>query len=224
MRWLLFALPAVIPPSLPSLPVIPRVKIEIAPKHVVVTEDVRFARGDWKSGDLDLYVAFGAPGVPRAFDAKLVPIAEEDFDASDSALGEPVVVDRAPRRPPKARLLLGRETMAGVVVHLKEPALRRAFSGGDALVLRLRSLVPVEGAQRELVIRLDDAAALGAIDVVAGTDVTSVDAKYCGPHADPYPIAAHLVPPRGVPLTYPRPAAPLLVTRHEGDDLCVTFR
>ena len=223
MRWLLLA-PLIVPP-LPSLPVIPRIKIEVAPKHVVVTEDVRFTRENWKSGDLDLFVAFGAPGVPRAFDAKLVPINEDEFDASDAAQGEPVAVDRAARRPPKARLLLGRETMAGVVVHLKEPALRRAFSGGDALVLRLRSLVPIEGAQRELVIRVNDDAALGAIDVVAGKDVTSVDAKYCGPHADTYPVAAHFSPARPMPITsYPLPTSPLAVTRHDGDDLCVTFR
>jgi len=224
VRWLLFALVAA-PPPLPSLPVIPRIKIEVAPKHVVVTEDVRFTRENWKSGDLDLFVAFCAPGVPRAFDAKLVPIGGEDLDANDAAQGEPVAVDRAARRPPKARLLLGRETMAGVVVHLKEPALRRAFSGGDALVLRLRSLVPIEGPQRELVIRLADDAALGAIDVAAGKDVTSVDAKYCGPHADHYPVAAHFVPARPMPITsYPLPTSPLAVTRHDGDDLCVTFR
>jgi hypothetical protein len=226
VRSILFGLlAAVLPPPLPSLPVIARIKIEVAPAHVVITEDVRFSRGDWKSGDVDLFVAFGVPGVPRAFDAKVIAIAEEELDAADGAAGEPVAVERASRRPARARLLLGRESMAGVVVHLKEPAMRRAFSGGDALVLRLRSLVPTEGTGRDLVVRLgvEDGppAALASIDVVAGKEITSVEAKYCGPHADPYPVAAHLWPARVTPISYPRPAAPLAVTRHADDDLCV---
>jgi hypothetical protein len=227
MKRLVFALAgiALAPPPLPSLPVFARVRIEIAPAHAIITEDVRLARGDWKSGDLDLYVAFGAPGVPRAFDAKLIPLAEGEFDAHDGAAGEPVACDRTNRRPPRARLLLGRESMAGVTVHVKEPALRRAFSGGDALVLRLRSLVPLEGTGREVVVRLgvEDGppAALAAIEIIAGKEVTGAEAKYCGPHADPYPLAARLLPPRPVAIAYPRPAAPLLVTRHADDDLCV---
>jgi hypothetical protein len=227
VRSILFGILAAVlpPPPLPSLPVIARVKIEVAPAYVVVTEDVRFARGEWKSGDLDLFVAFGVPGAPRAFDAKVIPIAEEEFGAADGASGEPVAVDRASRRPPRARLLLGRESMAGVVVHLKEPAMRRAFSGGDALVLRLRSLVPTEGTSRDFVVRLgvEDGppAALGSIDIVAGKEITNVEAKYCGPHADPYPVAAHLWPARTIPISYPRPASPLAVTRHADDDLCV---
>ena len=62
---------------------------------------------------------------------------------------------------------------------------------------------------------------LAAIDIVASKDVTGAEARYCGPHADPYPLAAHLWPPRPITITYPRPAAPLLVTRHADDDLCV---
>jgi hypothetical protein len=129
VRSAVFILAAALPPPpLPSLPVIARVHVEVAPAFVVVTEDVRFARGDWRSGDLDLYVAFGAPGVPRAFDAKVVAVGEDELDAPDGAVGEPVAVERAVRRPARARLLLGRESMAGVVVHLKEPAMRRAFA------------------------------------------------------------------------------------------------
>lgn len=216
-----FLLAAIVPPPLPSLPVIARVQLEVAPSYVVVTEDIRFARGDWKSGDLDLFVAFGAPGAPRAFDAKVIPIAEEEFDASDAAAGEPVATERAARRPPKARLLLGREAMAGVVVHLKEPAMRRAFSGGDALILRLRSLLPVDGATREIIVRLGvDGGPAAAVGVITATgNLSNVEAKYCGPHGDPYPVAVRT--PKPIPIVYPRPAAPLAVTRSSDDDLCV---
>jgi hypothetical protein len=218
---------AVTAPPLPSLPVLARVRIDVAPTHLVVTEDVRMARGEWTSGDLDLYVAFGAPGVPRAFDAHLIALTNDAFAPDESAQGEPVNVERTTRRPQRARLLLGREAMAGVVVHVKEPALRRAFAGSNALVLRLRSLVPTEGAQRDVVVRLGtEAMAIGAIELNApdgngAKSVARAEAKLCGPNADPYPLAVTLIPSRTMPITYPRPTHPLMALRHDGDDLCV---
>lgn len=214
------------PPALPSLPVLSRVRLDVAPAHVVVTEDVRFARGDWSGGDLDLYVAFGAPGVPRAFDARLFALRDGELEPAPDAPSEPVATERAFRRPPRARLLLGREAMAGVVVRLKEPALRRAFADGGALALRLRSLVPTEGAARELVVRLGASGgapiAVAAIDV-AGADVSSARARFCGPNADPYPLAVRVPSGRAAPVTHPRPASPLSVTQHADDDLCVAI-
>ena len=51
---------------LPLLPSVSRVKIRVEKDSVVVTHVVALPRGEWKSGDLDLYVAHGAPGVPIA--------------------------------------------------------------------------------------------------------------------------------------------------------------
>ncbi len=96
---IVLALPLAPPPALPSLPVIAHIRIEIAPAHAIVTEDIRLARGDWKSGDLDLYVAFGAPGVPRAFDAKLIPLADGEFDVEDAAAAYTLLVERLAQCP-----------------------------------------------------------------------------------------------------------------------------
>jgi hypothetical protein len=217
---------AIVAPPLPALPVVSRVRIDVAPGHVIITEDVRMARGDWSAGDLDLYVAFGAPGVPRAFDAHLLALREDAFFADANEQGEPVTAERQARRPARVRLLLGRESMAGVVVHLKERALRRAFAVSDAFILRLRSLVLVEGPTRDVVIRLgtDGSApiAIGAIEVAADAKTVSrAEARLCGPNADTYPLALGFVPARPAPVVYPRPIAPFLAARHDGDDLCV---
>lgn len=216
------------PPPLPSLPVITRVRVDVEPADLVVTEDVRLSRGDWRSGDLDVYVSFGAPGAPRAFDAHLIALDEGAFEPKPGDTGEPVGADRAPRRPPRAQLLLGRETMAGVTVHLREPALRRAFSASGALVLRLRSLLVRDPQSREVVVRLGAAGggplALAAIDVVGDPkDVTRAEARLCGPNADPYPLAVRVLPARPVPVRYPGGAAPAHAVRHDDDDLCVRF-
>jgi hypothetical protein len=56
------------------LPSIARVRVEAARDRVVVLEEVNLPRGDWQSGGLDLFVAFGAPGTPVAVDAKLAPV------------------------------------------------------------------------------------------------------------------------------------------------------
>lgn len=220
--------PPVPPTPLPSLPVIARVRVDVEPADLVVTEDVRIARGDWRAGDVDVFVSFGAPGAPRAFDAHLIALDEDAFEPKPGDAGEVVSADRAPRRPPRAHLLLGRETMAGVTVHMKEPALRRAFAASGALVLRLRSLTPRDPSTREVVVRLGAALgaplALGAIDVAgAPADVTRADARLCGPHADPYPLGVRVLPARAMPITYPRGVAPLLAVRHDDDDLCVRF-
>lgn len=218
--WLLALVVAA--PPLPSLPVLSRVRIEAQQGHVVITEDVRLERGDWSSGDLDLWVSFGAPGVPRAFDAHLVPVAPDAFFADPDDKGEALAVEKQPRKPQRARLLLGREAMAGVVVHAKEPALRRAFALSGVLVLRLRSLV--DGSDVLVRLGTDGAApiAIGIIEVVGDAKtVARADAKLCGPNADPYPLAVTLVPARAMPIAYPRPQAPSLAARHDGDDLCV---
>jgi hypothetical protein len=86
-------------------------------------------------------------------------------------------------------------------------------------------LLPTDGVVRELVVRLgvEDGppAAIASIDITAGKEIGNVAARWCGPHADPYPVAVRMLPIRALPITYPRPAAPLAVTRHADDDLCI---
>jgi hypothetical protein len=220
---------------LPSLAVITRARVEVARDSIVTTTDVTFARGDWTSGDLDLYVAFGAPGIPRAFDARLVSTAEDDASASLADPGEVVPAERSVNKPDHALALLGSPHMAGEIVHAKEPALRRAFAMTGRATLRVRQVVlaPPADAQgsREVLLRLgtqpSPPLALAAVEVVArdgAIHVQSAEARLCGSGADPYPIAVVIAPaPTSTTVTYPRPTSPLAVVRHPSDDLCIRY-
>lgn len=225
----LYAAPLAVPPAhFPGLPVVSRVRVEVEGAQLVLTEDVRITRDEWRAGDLDAYVAFGAPGTPRAFDAHVLALDEGAFEPRDGDVGEPVTSDRAPRRPARASLLLGRENMAGVTVHMKEPALRRAFAASGAFVLRLRSLVVRDATTHEVLVRLGAMKgaplALGAIDVGGDPRVAPrVGARLCGPHADPYPLAVRVLAAPSPAGMASRGVAPSLAVRHDDDDLCVRF-
>ena len=217
---------------LPFLPSIARVKVAVTKDRVVVTHSVTLPRGDWKSGDLDLYVAHGAPGAPLALDAKLFKVEDGDLESREIEGGESVTYERAPFRPPSAHALLGRSKMAGVIVHVKESSFRTASEQGMA-ELRIRALytLPPEDAEngREVRIRLGTPGGtpltLGRVQVTA-TDreapVTRAEARLCGPEADTKLLAVTLTPrpAKPVPPSEP-PIAPVLSVRHATDDLCV---
>ncbi len=215
---------------LPALPVIASVRVDVARDHVVVTEDIVVARGEMHAGDLSLFVAFGAPGAPRAFDARLFAADPALLAPIDEAVSEPVAVERAPRRPKTALLLLGRPQMSGAVVHVREPAFRRAVSAAGAAMLRLRTLleIPQEDAAggRELVIRLGTEGGapltLTRLELHAESAhpaVLAAEAMLCGggngmagtgtsDGPDPYPIAVTLSPTPRAP-SAPAPPAPV---------------
>ena len=224
------ATPAVPLAPLPMLPSIPRVRIDVMKTQLVVVEEVNLPRGEWKSDALDFYVAFGAPGAPRAIDARLLAVADGALEPDDEP-GESLLVDRAPHRPPSAHALLGRDSMAGIVVHLKRDSLTRAFAPGNMAALRIRT-----------VLDLPDEDSLGARGVVVrlgasrGTPLTlgrllltskpgapppsRIEAHLCGPDADVAPLAISPRPttPPATPLI-----APVLAVRHASDDLCIRF-
>jgi hypothetical protein len=191
-------------------PSVGRVKVSVQGGSLVVVEDVTVPRGAWTEEPIDFHVAFGAPGTPQAIDAHLVALDEGELEAADDARGETLAVERAPRKPPTAHALLGRDHMAGVVVHLSRDALANAFEPAKMAVLRLRIAYELpeldpQGA-RSVVVRLG-ALPLGRI--VIGSKVTRVDARMCGAEE---PLAvSHLA--KGV--------APILAQRRPTDDLCV---
>jgi hypothetical protein len=231
-----FSPPAPAAAPLPSLPSVPRVRIEVAEEHVVALEDVALPRGDWRSGDLDMYVSFGSPGAPVAFDARLHAAPDGGLEAAEGDPGEPVPVDRAPRRPASAHLLLGRAQMAGAVLHVKEAAFRRATDPGGMAILRVRTLLPLPPvdaqAGREIVVRLGipggPPLTLGRLQIVAldaKAKIARADAHLCGAESDPYPLAIAITPkPSSAgPPPAKGPVAPVLSVRHASDDLCVRF-
>lgn len=224
-------------PPLTSLPTIARVRIEAARDRVLVIEDVTLPRGEWTKGDMDLFVAFGAPGAPKAFDARLVPL-KDDLEASADEAGEPIATERAVRRPPGAQMLIGRPQMAGALIRLKEAAYRRALAASttDTVVIRARTLLdlPAEDAQtgRELVVRLgvpgETPLTLGRVQVVSLEQrpwITRAEAQLCGPEADPWPLSVAIAPkPASPPPPLAKgPISPRMALRHATDDLCVRF-
>jgi hypothetical protein len=222
-------------PPLPMLPRVGRVRVEAARDRVVVVEDVVLPRGDWESGGLDLYVAFGAPGTPIAIDARLVTPQAGGLDAHPEEAGDQVVLEPSPHRNAGAQLLLGKPQMAGVVAHVKETQLRRAYAAGEVTVLRLRSLLVAPAADatgaRDVVVRLGVAGGLpitlGRIQVASLEPqpwIARAEAMLCGPEASPLPLSVALsgkaadapAPPRA-------PIAPELALRHASDDLCIRW-
>lgn len=225
-------------PKLPSLPMVARVRLDVTPEHVVVMQEVNLPKGDWAGGDLDLFVAFGAPGAPVALDASIVALADGEIESNPKDAGEPVLFDRAPRRPAHASLLLGSAQMAGVVLHVKEPAFRRAVSPGKMAAIRVRTLMPLPvkdaAGGREVILRLGleggSPLGLGRLQLASdGLALHRVEAHFCGDDADTYPLSIAVTPklPPVVALDVPSdydlraPAAPVLAVRHASDDLCI---
>jgi hypothetical protein len=213
-----------------------RVRVEAGRDRLMVLEEVNFPRGDWVSGGLDLYVAFGAPGVPIAVDARLVAVAPGANDSTLSDAGEPVLVEPALRRLPPVRPLLGRPQMAGVVVHVRDAQLRHIYEADQAAALRIRSLLPVPATDasgaRDTVVRLGVAGGLpltlGRIQVVSLETqpwITRAEATLCGPEADGWPLSVTLLPKPSQPAPAPSkpPIAPAAALRHASDDLCIRW-
>jgi hypothetical protein len=224
------------PPPLPMLPSVAHARVEVAHDHIVTIEDVDLPRGGWRYGDLDLYVAFGAPGAPLAFDARLLSVGDGALEPGESDAGERLPVDHQSHRPPTARELLGPSQMAGVVIHVPDASFRRAVARGGMAVLRLRSLLalPDEDARtgREVVLRLG--AWQGTPLTLASVQVTSTEkslrisgaaAHLCGPDADSWPLAVAVLPvPWPAPAApTPAPIAPVLAVRNTTDNLCIRF-
>lgn len=219
------------------LPSIARVRIEVHEGLLVIVEEVNLPRGDWRGEALDFYVAFGAPGAPRAVDAHLVPVGDGALEPEDVDVGEALVVDRAARRPVSAHPLLGKDTMAGVVVHIKREAFANALTGGDMTALRLRTVLDLPDEDslgaRGVVVRLGASRGtpltLGRVAVVAQKGARAplrAEARLCGADADAAPLAVALVPkpPASAEGRAPVPLiAPVLAVRHATDDLCVRF-
>jgi hypothetical protein len=218
------------------LPRVGRVRVEAARDRVVIVQDVQLPRGDWQSGGLDLYVAFGSPGTPIAVDARVMVPAASGLDARPEDAGDPVALDHAARRTAASQPLLGKPQMAGVVAHVKEGQLRRAYAVGDVALLRIRSLLMAPEADasgaRDVVVRLGVSAGqpltLGRIQVgslEAEPWITRAEATLCGPEATAGSLTVALAGKPAPPGPHPAVTtiAPELAVRHVSDDLCIRW-
>jgi hypothetical protein len=221
-------------PPLPMLPSIARVRVAKVGDALLVVTDVSLPRGDWSGDALRFHVAFGAPGIPRAIDAHLLPVADGALEADEDLAGDALAIDRVPRRPDTAYPLLGREQMAGIVVHVPAPLFKKALEPGNLAALRIRTALDAGEADASgahgVVVRLGVSRGtpltLGRV-TVGGKKVLApsrAEAKLCGPDADPHPLAVGLVPrPAIIAAPAEPPIAPVLAVRHATDDLCVRF-
>jgi hypothetical protein len=231
--------PAAALAPLPMLPSVPRVKVDVLKTQLVVVEEVNLPRGDWKNEALDFYVAFGAPGTPRAVDARLVSVADGALEPEDDDAGEVLAVERVPHRPSSAHPLLGKDSMAGVVVHIKRELLAKAFTPGNMAALRMRTALdlPEEDSvgARGVVVRLGSSRGtpltLGRLTVTAKAGAPGparAEARLCGSEADPTPLAIAILPRPAPALpapaaSSPQPIAPVMAVRHASDDVCIRF-
>jgi hypothetical protein len=221
---------------LPMLPSVARVRLEVARDRVILVEEVNLPRGDWTSGGLNLYVAFGAPGTPAAVDAHLVAPANGSVESLGNDAGESVGVEPAVRRLPSAQPLLGQSQMAGVVLHVRDSQLRKVYEATGLAVLRVRSLLsasaPDGSGARDVVVRLGIHGGLpltlSKVQVVSLEPkpwVTRAEANLCGPDAETLPLAVGVLPhpARRPPPPASPPIAPSFAVRHPSDDLCVRW-
>jgi len=219
------------PAPLPALPVVARVRVDVAKDHVLVVHEIVMARGSFAGGDLDLWVSFG-PTMPRAFDARLLSVAPGASAPDPNDAGEPVTAEKAAHRPPRAHPLLGRSAMAGEVLHVREPAFRRAVAASGVLGLRIRQVLPApesdaQGARQiEIRLGIENGAPLTLRRIELSTSeragsVTAASAQLCGPDADRYALGFARLPV-GV-AQIPFAIDPQLATRRSTDDLCVRW-
>lgn len=220
--------------ALPMLPNVARVRVEIAHDRTVVVQEVNLPRGDWTSGPLDLYSAFGSPGTPIAVDARLFAVPEGQVEPRADDAGEAVSVEPAISHTVSSELLFGPPNMAGVVLHLGSDLLRRTYGGAELALLRIRSLLeppsPDAQGRRDVVVRLGIAGGLpltlGKVQVVSlepKVTISRAEATLCGPDADARPLSVAIVPRPDPQPWSPPSVAPAMATRHASDDLCVRW-
>jgi hypothetical protein len=207
---------------LPFLPTVARVSVDAAGDRLLLTEDVRLPRGEWTGGDLDFFVAYGAPGTPLAIDAQLY--------APNGTVSK-VVTQTSPRATPWTHALLGPRDMSGVILHVPASAFREATSVGDA-ILRVRSVIsparPDGGGGHEVLVRLGnaDGEPIAVERIELGSTLgplRAATAHLCGQEADPYPLAVSQAGQPRPRAQYPLPQAPWLASRRPTDSLCVRW-
>jgi hypothetical protein len=189
----------------------------------LITTDVTFTRGDWRGGELEVFVAYGAPGVPTAFDAHLLALEPGRLLPPEDARGQGLGARHAQRRPPGASHWIGPPSSAGQLVRLPGAALELALGPSGLGALRLREVHafrPAEGGRRSLLVRVSRPGGgpmpVGALTVRGeGVTLDDVSAARCPAGADEPLVVSGRQHPQGA---RPPPRAP----RGADDELCVT--
>lgn len=212
------------PPSkLPAPIEIDRIHVEVAEDRVLVTSEIALGKGDWAGEDLRAHVAYGAPGMPLAFEAHLCPPRPEQGEPEC----QPLPNEFARSAPSDAAFVIGPAKMAGQTIELESQKLADLFAQHSHAMLRLRQLRPMPIASasghREILIRLGAMRGrpyrLGSIEIAGqGIAIADADARLCGPDVTPTELSLVRggAASKGVP--------PRILERAGNEDLCLRFR
>ncbi len=212
---------------LPVLATLRLVDLAVDGGLVVVSEAFQLARNEWERGDLRVCIGHGAPGAPKAFDAKFESL-DTSPKADGASAGQTLATEFAPFCPVNARLLLGGAHMATQVVTIPATAITSAFGNGELALLRIRFLIEAppkdRDGGRELLLRLgapeDAPITLASIAIASRVEkvaVTRAEATLCGPSADPASLTVEGAPSTLATLN------PSLAIRRASDELCVRY-
>ena len=217
----------VLPPSPPlegelAHLAVARVDVVLRANAALVTTDLTFTRGTRPTGGaLDAFVAYGAPSIPRAFEAQLIAVEEGRFAAPLEARGKPVASQHAQQAPAGTAVRLGPATAAGQAFRMPGSAIDEALETSGLGLLRIRAIhaLPEGSGVRSVLVRISGRAALplGAISIRAEQGkLVDASARLCPPTGASTPLA--LAGQRAIlPLLAP-PRAP----RSSIDELCVS--
>jgi len=190
----------------------------------LVTTDLVFTRGSFHLENLDVFLAYGAPGIPRAFEARLLPVPEGYFLPSESeSSAVSLRTEHVTHAPSQTAFGLGPRPQAGQLVHLPSHLVADGLKPTGAAALRWRTVHTVVGdeASASLVIRVSSPAGVAPYPVGQitlrgeGVSLVNPSASWCGPQGDGAELA--LV---GSP-SPPSALSPLRAPRSPNDELCV---
>lgn len=213
------------PPGAPARWAVARVEVLFRRNAALVTTDLTFVRGAYRGGDLSAFVAYGAPGLPRAFDARLLPVERGRFSPpAEAEGGDALPASHATHAPDGIAFSLGGPNRAGQALRLPAAALERALEPSGLAALRLRAIhvLRAEGPRASLVVRLAAPPGvapypLGEVSLRGeGVALLSPAAALCRPSGPDLALAlAGAEPPPGA-------LAPPRAPRTAGDELCVS--
>jgi hypothetical protein len=217
---------------IPFLPSIARIRIQIGNDDVVLTHEFNLPRGEYRSGNFRVFLAFGVPGVPRALEPTLLPVLDGALEPAADAPAAALEFDRAARGTSANYTLLGPDQMAGVEIKIGEAAFKTALQPGGMAVLRVRQQFtkPAEeaGGARSLIVRLGTLKDQGPL-TVSRIEIISTrgalqqaEATLCGENSDPHPLSVMLAPAAKAQPDIARVPA-FLATRHPDEHLCIRW-
>lgn len=123
---------------------------------VLVTTSLIFGRDGWQGDPLEAFIAYGAPAIPAAFEAALLPLQPGELLPAPEASEHKLRTRHAKQRPSHASFWLGPPSAAGQIVTMPTEALTAAFAPSTYASLRLRTVydLPHSAYGRSLLIRI----------------------------------------------------------------------